>query len=74
MFYLSLQKKKKDYMLQLDTWAAVKYMSKKNIGKIPALIKPSSSHFISTATVFLKYQSTPKNVLLQWKMEGINNH
>ena len=54
--------------------SAVKYMSRKCIGRIPALIKPTSSHLISTAIVSLKYQSTPTNVLIQRKMEDIGDY
>ena len=54
--------------------SSVKYMSRKCIGRIPALIKPTSSHLISTAIVSLKYQSTPTNVLIQRKMEDIGDH
>ena len=75
MFRLALQKtRKEDWKVQLDTQAAVKYMSRKCIGRIPVLIKPNSSHLISTVIVSLKYQSTPTNVLVQRKMEDIGDH
>ena len=37
-------------------------------------IKPTSSHLILTATVSLKYQSTPTNILIQQKMEDTGDH
>ena len=46
-----------------------KYISSKYIGRIPASIKPTSSHVISTAIVFLKFQSRPTKRLDSTKDE-----